>query len=121
MTIDEKIKYLRKNMNITGKQLADKSNIHPVTIRKYETNKMKPQPNQIEKLAHIFNVSPYVLINSEITINTLWWNVYNQLEQLRNDGYELTEIKQNSNTNTNISIVLTLKKTIKDKMSKEGE
>ncbi|MFV0520608.1 MAG: helix-turn-helix domain-containing protein, partial [Lachnospirales bacterium] len=43
-------------------QLAELSDIHPVSIRKYETNKMQPQPSQIEKIATALNVS-YTAIN----------------------------------------------------------
>lgn len=57
MTIGEKIKYFRTKMGITQGQLAELSDIHPVSIRKYETNKMQPQPPQIEKIAAALNVS----------------------------------------------------------------
>ena len=34
MTIGEKIKYLRKCLNITQNNLADRANIHSVSIKK---------------------------------------------------------------------------------------
>lgn len=73
MTIAEKIKYLRKQIGITQDNLGNKSNIHPVSIRKYETNKMKPQQDQIEKLANALNVSPFALADtySSYKIQTL--------------------------------------------------
>ena len=40
MTIGEKIKYCRKQIGITQDKLAELTGIHPVSIRKYETNKM---------------------------------------------------------------------------------
>lgn len=64
MTIGEKIKHLRNQLNITQNSLAERANIHPVSVRKYETNKMKPQPVQIEKLAKALNVSPFALIDN---------------------------------------------------------
>lgn len=64
MTIGEKIKYLRNKLNITQSSLANKANIHPVSIRKYETNKMIPQQTQIEKLAKALNTSSFALIDS---------------------------------------------------------
>ena len=39
MTIGEKIKYFRSRIGITQAKLAELSGIHPVSIRKYETNK----------------------------------------------------------------------------------
>ena len=57
LTIGEKIKYFRKQRGITQAQLADLSGIHPVSIRKYETNKMQPQTAQIERIAAALGVN----------------------------------------------------------------
>ena len=51
MTIGEKIRYYRKQLGITQGKLAELTGIHPVSIRKYEINKMQPQPQQIERIA----------------------------------------------------------------------
>ena len=72
MTIGKKIKFLRKRVQITQNDLAMKSGIHPVSIRKYETNKMKPQVEQIEKIANALSVSPFALLdNNYQNINTV--------------------------------------------------
>ena len=52
LTIGDRIKYFRKRRGITQAQLAAMSEIHPVSIRKYETNKMQPQQEQIEKISN---------------------------------------------------------------------
>ena len=57
MTVGEKIKYCRKQIGITQDKLAELTGIHPVSIRKYETNKMQPQPPQLEKIAAALGVS----------------------------------------------------------------
>lgn len=57
MTIGENIKYYRIRMGITQNQLAALAEIHPVSIRKYETNKMQPQIDILKKLAGIFKIS----------------------------------------------------------------
>lgn len=57
MTVGEKIKYYRTQLGITQGKLAELSGIHPVSIRKYETNKMQPLPPQIEKIADALGVS----------------------------------------------------------------
>ena len=57
MTIGEKIKYFRAKKKITQDALAELCGIHPVSIRKYETNKMQPQPPQIERIALALDVS----------------------------------------------------------------
>lgn len=69
MTIGEKIKYFRNCIGITQGKLAELSGIHPVSIRKYETNKMVPQTPHIIKLAEALNVSPFAFIDFFDAIN----------------------------------------------------
>ena len=64
MTIGERIRYCRKRVNITQSKLAELTEIHPVSIRKYGTNKMQPQPAQIKRIAAALGVSYYVLTGS---------------------------------------------------------
>lgn len=54
------IKYVRKLYNMNSAELADRTGIHPVSIRKYESNKMVPQSPQIERLAAAFHLSPAI-------------------------------------------------------------
>lgn len=60
MTIGEKIKYVRKLYHMSSAELAECTGIHPVSIRKYESNKMVPQSAQIERLAAAFHLSPAI-------------------------------------------------------------
>ena len=60
MTIGEKIKYVRKLYHMSSAELAERTGIHPVSIRKYESNKMVPQSAQIERLAAAFYLSPAI-------------------------------------------------------------
>ena len=57
MTMGDKIRYCRKHMGLTQKELAELTGIHPVSIRKYETNKMTPQPEQLRKLSKALSIS----------------------------------------------------------------
>ena len=68
MTIGEKIKYFRSRIGITQSKLAELSGIHPVSIRKYETNKMIPQAAQIDRLAEALGVSSFALAGIENNI-----------------------------------------------------
>lgn len=68
MTIGDKIRYLRTRMGITQGELADLSGIHPVSIRKYETNKMTPQAQQIEKIAEALGVSSFAISGTDNNI-----------------------------------------------------
>ena len=67
MTIGEKIKYYRTKLRMTQGTLAQLSDVHPVSIRKYETNKMQPQPAQIERIAAALGVSYAALIGVDNT------------------------------------------------------
>lgn len=60
MTIGEKIKYVRKLYHMSSAELAERTGIHPVSIRKYESNKMIPQSAQIKRLAAAFHLSPAI-------------------------------------------------------------
>ena len=60
MTIGEQIKYIRKRRGLTQTQLAEMTGIHPVTIRKYEINKLQPKKEQIKRIAASLMVSPLV-------------------------------------------------------------
>ncbi len=60
MTIGKKIKYIRKLYHMSSTELAQRSGIHPVSIRKYESDKMVPQQAQINRIAAAFKLSPAV-------------------------------------------------------------
>lgn len=57
MTTGERIRYFRKRLRITQEELARKAGLHPVSVRKYETEKMTPQFEQIEKLANALEIN----------------------------------------------------------------
>ena len=69
MTIGDKIKYFRTRIGITQSKLAELSGIHPVSIRKYETNKMIPQAQQIDRIAEALGVSSFAITGFENNIS----------------------------------------------------
>lgn len=73
MTIGEKIRYFRSRIGITQAKLAELSGIHPVSIRKYETNKMIPQAQQIDKIAEALGLSSFAIagIENNIRLETI--------------------------------------------------
>ena len=73
MTIGEKIRYFRTRIGITQAKLAELSGIHPVSIRKYETNKMIPQSQQIDRIAEALGVSSFAIsgIENNIRLKTV--------------------------------------------------
>ncbi len=68
MTVGERIKFLRLSLDITGAELASKSNINHSLIRKYETNRNIPKSSHIQKLADALDVSPFALTGEEGSI-----------------------------------------------------
>lgn len=68
MTIGEKIRYFRERIGITQSKLAELTGIHPVSIRKYETNKMQPQAQQINRIADALCVSSFAISGIEDNI-----------------------------------------------------
>ena len=73
MTIGEKIRYFRKRKRMTQGRLAELSSIHPVSIRKYETNAMVPKTEQSERIAKALGISSFALtgFNSMETVNDI--------------------------------------------------
>lgn len=65
MTTGEKIRYFREKLGITQTQLANEVGVHPVSIRKYETDKNTPNFEHLVRIANIFNVSPNALAGKE--------------------------------------------------------
>lgn len=57
MTIGQRIRYCRNLRGISQTQLALDSGVHPVSVRKYETDKMQPQSEQILRIAEALHVS----------------------------------------------------------------
>ncbi len=73
-SVGERIRYFRYIKDMTQEQLAENSGIHPVSIRKYETNKMQPQIEQIERIASALDVNTSALIgynSSPMQIKTI--------------------------------------------------
>ena len=65
MTTGEKIKHYRKQAGITQDQLAERAEIHPVSIRKYETNKMTPRFENVNKIAKVLGCSLKQLLDDK--------------------------------------------------------
>jgi transcriptional regulator with XRE-family HTH domain len=85
VTIGEKIKFLRKNSNITQEELANKLNLTtPSAVSKYESNMVPVPQDTIIKLARIFNVSTDYLLGLDILDEPL------QIASSMKNGIDLT-------------------------------
>lgn len=70
-TIGENIRRLRKEANMTQKELADKLEISVSNITKYEKGQLEPNLAILKKLCVIFNASADELLNSDTNSSTL--------------------------------------------------
>lgn len=66
MEIGKKILELRKKVNLSQEQLAEKINVTRQTISKWELNETAPDIKQAKELSKIFNVSLDELTDNEV-------------------------------------------------------
>jgi transcriptional regulator with XRE-family HTH domain len=67
MGLPERLRELRKEMNLTQEELANKLNLTKANISKYETGRIEPNIETINFLAKFFNVSvDYLLGRTDV-------------------------------------------------------
>lgn len=66
MTLGEKIKYLRKNQNMSQEALATTLNINRNYLSRIETDKSEPTASIIKKISNLFGISVNSLLEMEI-------------------------------------------------------
>lgn len=65
LTFGEKLKEARKTKQLTQKQLADKIGAKHNSVSDWENNKNKPDPDTIELLCGVLDITPNYLLSSE--------------------------------------------------------
>ena len=65
MNIGDKIKELRKELNLSQTKLAKLTNLKPPSICQYESGKRIPNPNALQALSKGLNVPIEILISNE--------------------------------------------------------
>lgn len=68
MNIGKKIKLLRKENNMTQKELALKIDVSPPTVTKYENGQLEPNLNILVKISQLFNISIDDLLEINISV-----------------------------------------------------
>lgn len=66
MTIAEKLKYLRKEHNMTQEDMAEKLNVSRQTISKWETNITIPDADNIVAICKLFNITTDELLDYNV-------------------------------------------------------
>lgn len=65
--LGNRIRELRKNANLTQKELADKLNISEQSVAHYESNRRSPDPTMLQKIANFFEVTVDYLIGNDLS------------------------------------------------------
>lgn len=68
MPLGNKIRDIRLQSELTQKELAAKSGLSEITIRKYEANERTPKKAQLKKIADALGVNVYALLDSEMLL-----------------------------------------------------
>ena len=82
----ENIKRIRKEKNITQKQLAERSGLSVTSIQYYECGKFKPKVEQVERLAEALEVSPVEIMGFNYCDSTI------NVRQIANEAAALDSI-----------------------------
>lgn len=90
MSVGNNIKNLRLKNGFTQKELAQKSNISEISIRKYESNERKPKADTLNKIAAALNVTL-----SELDPDTFFDRLHESVKKGRD---LLEEVKENQKT-----------------------
>ena len=63
MKLNEEIKLLRINKNLTQKELSKKLGVSLSSLQKYEYGDFKPSSDILKKMSEVFNVPVSVILN----------------------------------------------------------
>lgn len=93
MTVGEKIRQLRKERNLTQKQLGELAGIAEPTIRRYELGKLNPKYETIVKIATALRTSTGVILGggSQIKYKVIQWKSRKDAHLEMNIDAELLE------------------------------
>lgn len=88
MTIGERVKELRKQINLTQQAFADRLNLKRNTVGSYEVNVVEPSDRTISDICREFNVN-------ETWLRTGEGEMFNQITRSEKITSFLTEITEN--------------------------
>ena len=71
----QKLKELRKSVNLKQQELAEILNLDASSISKYETGKAMPSPDILLKIANYFHVTTDYLLNNDMQLDKEQQNI----------------------------------------------
>ena len=92
MTVGERIKQLRKGMDLTQQQLADKVGVTYIQVGRYETGKSNPSADVLQKIAESLGTTTDFLMsggNAEQLSDKELLQQFKEVELLPNDDKHL--------------------------------
>ena len=107
MDIAERIKKLREKFEITSNEFAKFTGIHPVTVRKYESKKMVPGIEVIDKMCETLKLNRMIFegIPKQYTDYNFTGDFYQQLFLLlENETLHLNSENKENKNNINFSV-----------------
>ena len=107
MDIAERIKKLREKFEITSNEFAKFTGIHPVTVRKYESKKMVPGIEVIDKMCETLKLNRMIFegIPKQYTDYNFTGDFYQQLFLLlENETLHLNSNNNENNDSLNFSV-----------------
>lgn len=84
MSIADNIKFLRKQNNLTQKQLAEKSGLAVITIQQYEAGKYEPKKDSLYKLQKAFDCNIYEILDKPFETPDTSMDDFEEIEGLDN-------------------------------------
>lgn len=105
LSFGEKIKLARKSKKLTQKQLAEKIGAAHNSISDWENNKNKPDPNTIELLCGVLEITPnYLLAVSSEDFSPAEKLLIKQYRELDAHGREMVDFTLNKEHERSIAL-----------------
>ncbi len=102
----QKLKELRKSVNLKQQELAEILNLDASSISKYETGKAMPSPDILLKIANYFHVTTDYLLNNDMQLDKEQQNI-NDIPLSADEGALLLQEKLKGTSLVNEQGVIT--------------
>ena len=102
----QKLKELRKSVNLKQQELAEILNLDASSISKYETGKAMPSPDILLKIANYFHVTTDYLLNNDMQLDQEQQNI-NDIPLSADEGALLLQEKLKGTSLVNEQGVIT--------------
>ena len=85
MSLGEKIKQLRRQLNLSQEKLAEQLSVHSNTIRKWEKGFSSPDANEVQMLAKALNTSTSFLYGENSSVSFVKNSAYQDKTEIQDN------------------------------------